>query len=213
MRGQLQEFFDAYRDDWRRRWGGESAEKDAEANPDDVVYAGMLRRGGLSASEIAKLESGLKGPRFPNAIRDFLEEVACSGLELPWSLRLNSTDGKMPLELLWQAMRSQPDKTLCCIGAVDNAEAALCFRLGEKVVDDAPVWAALETRGAPQVFGPVFSSFDKMLAVLTAALRGGANGDLKRRDPAAYEQLLKQLRAIDPQGFGGEAWSFWQRHV
>lgn len=208
VRASLREFIEAYDADWRARWGVSSEGTDA-SEIDELAEAARVHQPGLSRGDIKVLES--KGLNLPDAPREFLEEVSCSAWELPWRIHLLSTDG--PISELSSWMQSQPDKSLCTIGEVENAGAALCLRLTGTRTEDTSIWAAQEARGEPRVMGPVFSSFDKMLAVLAAALRGGVNTDLKRRDPDAYEQLLKQLRAIDPQGFGGEAWTFWQSYV
>ena len=213
----VSDFFDAYERDYHRQSGGpaldpiermleEGAEKFWERK---ALLPPAIARAQLEAFLIAT-GFGVEG------LDDYCELIttkSCVELELAgWVALWDSASEKG-----W--MRRVRD------ASGPPLDAARFFPIGIDLPSDAGLLVCLDRgRGAPvisiedegRIFERVFSDFGSLLKVATRILGSEVVLHVERgcEPDAAQRALVRELRSIDPDGFGAIGWPRWyQRYV
>jgi hypothetical protein len=207
-------FFAAYQYWYACRWPGGDAE-DCEAKAlteryrlwraDDVARSRMKDEVNTLLSMTPAISS------LPSAYLEFIEGHICRELEIPWL----SFAPLMP-DMFYRTQVDQyaffgPNKLIPFAGDEDGY-GTFVFDYRNPSVDNPSVFLwRIGYSPEKALVGPVFSSFVHALRILTAIMNHGDDRDIYIRQPPTASQVsfVRQLRAIDPHGFGGPGWQLW----
>jgi hypothetical protein len=211
MDDDIEHFFEAYERRWARRWGPGPGRKDEPAL-DMLAKRYRLRRPVLRAADIARL-----GWSWPPVYQAFLCARSWQDLELePW-IHFPETDSK-------EELRPSIAPAFAPVKGKNLTPFAVGYELGDvfgfrNATDDSPVdlWSRSAIGSAPldNVFASVFSSFHALLRVMTKIMSTDVVLYVPRKQSPSQElrDVVEELRAIDPDGFGRVGWPCWGRYI
>ncbi len=202
--GELTRFRTAYQSEYARMWAPELlGDEEALTQRAQLV---KLSDGGLGLAEIAELESA-SGWIWPPIYKEFLNTFGFVALQLAL-VEFPPTVGEIALISFRSDIQTWKHSGFFPIGRLTDDAGTVGFTT-HRSASHGMISVEQSSDAKTSLVGPVFSSFGKMLDVLSCYLEAETEGLVRKRGPAGYEDLIKRLRSSDPDGFGGIGWEVW----